>query len=67
VFSHIFYDFYNSPLDVMMEDVKPTFDPTQGHIRPGPPKPSGPPPFWAPDLLRQSPYTNEDDEEILDT
>ena len=57
VFGHIFYDFYTSPLDIMVEDFKETFDPTDGHIRPGPPKPFKPPTDML-DKLKQS--TTED-------
>jgi hypothetical protein len=50
VFGHIFYDFYTSPLDIMVEDFKQSFDPTSGNVKPGPPKPVGPPPKVIRDL-----------------
>jgi Glycosyl hydrolases family 38 N-terminal domain len=63
VFGHVFYDFFTSPLDILTEDFKPSFDPTQGHVKPGPPKPWVPPPHYqgeVPDRqLKQSQELNE--------
>ena len=43
---HVFYDFYTSPLDILVEDFSPTFDPSIGHTRPGPPKKPVAPPSY---------------------
>jgi hypothetical protein len=44
VLGHVFYDFYTSPLDLLVLDRKPTFDPTDNHTVPNKTDPVGPPP-----------------------
>ncbi len=53
LFGHIFYDFETSLLDIMVEDWKPTFDPTENHTLPNFTDPVNPPIPIEPDLLQQ--------------
>jgi len=48
---HIFYDFDTSLLDIMVDDWKPTFDPTENHTLPNYTDPVNPPQPNMPDLM----------------
>ena len=52
---HIFYDFFTSPLDLMVTDRNSEFDPTSNHTVPNMTDPVGPPdPHNQPDFNNES-------------
>ena len=59
---HVFYDFYTSPLDILLDDFTPSFDPSSGHLRPGPPKKPVPPPHAFNLQANSTPEIDQDDE-----